>query len=116
MGDETCVPADCSSTSTSEPTTTTTTNGTVSTTFESIAQTTLPTLILTTTPAGPIDCLLVMTTALSERSVDIQKGIEEGLTHGGIQAQGVFFVGIQNQLLLLAAIKRELEEEHQQRS
>ena len=50
------------------------------------------------------------------RSVEIQKGIEEGLTHGGIQAQGVFFVGIQSQLLLLAAIKREMEEEHDERS
>ena len=50
------------------------------------------------------------------RSVEIQKGIEEGLTHGGIQAQGAFFVGIQSQLLLLAAIKRELEEEHHERS
>ena len=53
---------------------------------------------------------------LIHRSVEIQKGIEEGLTHGGIQAQGVFFVGIQNQLLLLAAIKREMEEEHHERS
>ena len=50
------------------------------------------------------------------RSVEIQKGIEEGLTHGGIQAQGVFFVGIQSQLLLLAAIKREMEEQHHERS
>ena len=64
--DETCVPADCSSSSTSEPTTITT-NGTVSTILDPIAQTTLPSLILTTMPAGPIDCLLVMTTALSER-------------------------------------------------
>ena len=43
------------------------------------------------------------------RTAGIQRSIEEGLTHGGIQAQGSFFVDIQNGLLHLATLKQKLD-------
>ena len=119
--DEQCVPAECSSSSTSS----TTTFANIST---PIAQTTPQTLFLTTTSAAPMDCLSILTTALSERQAEIpepsphdfrrteiQKTIEEGLTLGGIQAQGVLYSRVQNELLFLGTLRRQLEEVHWER-
>ena len=112
---EECVPADCSNSSSTS----------VATTISTPVQTTLQTLFLTTTSAAPTDCLSILSLALSERysqstpplhiccrSAEIQRSVEEGLTHGGIQARGAFFTRIQNELLFLGTQTRELERQN----
>ena len=45
------------------------------------------------------------------RSGDLQRFVEKGLTRGGIQAQGHFFSQLENKMLFLASIQRDLDQE-----
>ena len=45
------------------------------------------------------------------RSGDLQRFVEKGLTLGGIQAQGNIFSRLENEMLFLGSLQRDLEQE-----
>lgn len=42
---------------------------------------------------------------------DLQRFVEKGLTRGGIQAQGNIFRRLENEMLFLGSLQRDLEQE-----